>query len=96
MERILEIFQITYAENIMSTVSLNPSFAAQLHALAGTALDFVLAVKAPAARRAVKAPAVAAAEVDTTDIWALYRMNRGGDTVSPAVLRRLAAIADSK
>ena len=82
----------------MSTLSLNPSFAAQLQALAGTALDFVLAVKAPRARTAVKAPAVvaAAAGVDTTDIWALYRMNRGGDTVSPATLRRLAAIAEAK
>lgn len=83
----------------MSTLSLNPSFAAQLHALVGTALDFVRAVKAPVAKvAAVKAPARASvsAEVDTTDVWALYRINRGSDAVSPAVVRRLASIADSK
>lgn len=26
----------------------------------------------------------------SNDVWALYRMNRGADSVSPAVLRRLA------
>jgi len=83
----------------MSTLSLNPSFAAQLYALVGTAIDFVRAVKAPVAKVAtVKAPAqaVAVADVDTTDVWALYRMHRGADAVSPAVTRRLAAIAAAK
>lgn len=83
----------------MSTLSLNPSFAAQLHALVGTAVDFVRAVKAPVAKVAVvKAPVQGsvAADVDTTDVWALYRINRGADAVSPAVVRRLARIADSK
>ena len=26
----------------------------------------------------------------SNDVWALYRMNHGADSVSPAVLRRLA------
>jgi len=83
----------------MSSLSLNPSFTAQLHALAGTALDFVRAVKAPLTRGvAVKAPAQASntADIDTTDIWALYHMNRGADAVAPSVARRLADIAATK
>lgn len=83
----------------MSTLSLNPSFTAQLHALAGTALDFVRAVKAPAGKAvATRSPArtMVSADVDTTDVWALYRMNRGADAVAPGVARRLADIADGR
>ena len=81
----------------MSTLSLRPSFAAQLSALAGTAFDFVRAVKAPVSKvAAVKAPVAAVGEVDTTDIWALYRMHRGADSVAPAMVRRLGLIANAK
>ena len=74
----------------MSTLSLRPSLAAQLSALASTLVDFVREVKvAPAA------PALATVTTGT-DVWALYRMNRGADAVSPAVARRLAAHARAK
>lgn len=72
----------------MSTLSLRPSFAAQLSALASTLVDFVREVKT--------APAVPATVSAGTDVWALYRMNRGADAVSPAVARRLAAHARAK
>jgi len=69
----------------MTTLSLRPSFAAQLSALVSTAFDFVREVKAaPVART-----------TGSTDVWALYRMTRGADAVSPAVARRLAAHAKS-
>lgn len=70
----------------MSTLSLRPSLAAQLSALASTVVDFVREVKA--------APAAPAAS--GTEVWALYRMNRGADAVAPAVARRLAAHARAR
>ncbi|MFC0253055.1 hypothetical protein [Massilia consociata] len=54
--------------------------------VASTALDFIL--------RLVRRPAPAAA--DTGDVWVLYSMHRGGDSVSPAVLRKLADGAASR
>jgi hypothetical protein len=30
---------------------------------------------------------------DTSDVWALYRMTRGSDSVRPRVIRKLAADA---
>lgn len=83
----------------MSTLSLNPSFTVQLHALADTAFDFLRAVKAPVGKPVAigsSAPAMASADVDTTDVWALYRMHRGADAVAPAVVCRLADIAEGK
>ena len=71
----------------MTTLSLRPSFAAQLSALVSTAFDFVREVKT--------APAAAARTTGSADVWALYRMPRGADAVSPAVARRLAAHAKS-
>lgn len=71
----------------MTTLSLRPSFAAQLSALASTAFDFVREVKA--------SPTRAARTTGSADVWALYRMSRGADAVSPAVARRLAAHAKS-
>jgi len=69
----------------MTTLTLRPSFAAQLSALVSTAFDFVREVKAaPAART-----------TGSADVWALYRMTRGADAVSPAVARRLASHAKS-
>ena len=72
----------------MTTLSLRPSFAAQLSALVSTAFDFVREVKA--------APTAAARTTGSADVWALYRMTRGADAVSPAVARRLAAHAKSQ
>lgn len=77
----------------MSTLSLRPSFAAQLSALAATAFDFVRAVKTPQPKASA---ANASDAVDTADIWALYRMHRGADTVAPAMVRRLGLIADAE
>ena len=71
----------------MTTLPLRPSFAAQLSALVSTAFDFVREVKT--------APAAAARTTGSADVWALYRMTRGADAVSPAVARRLAAHAKS-
>ena len=70
----------------MTTLSLRPSFAAQLSALVSTAFDFV---------REVKAAPTTARTTGSADVWALYRMTRGADAVSPAVARRLAAHAKS-
>ncbi|MEX5746785.1 hypothetical protein [Massilia sp. X63] len=39
------------------------------------------------------APAVAVARDNQADLWALYQLSRGRDSVSPAVLRRLAEAA---
>jgi hypothetical protein len=52
-----------------------------------TAFDFVREVKA--------APTAATRTTGSADVWALYRMTRGADAVSPAVARRLAAHAKS-
>ena len=41
-------------------------------------------------------PASAGASADTGDVWQLYRMTRGVDSVSPAVLSKLSKIAVSK
>jgi len=71
----------------MTTLSLRPSFASQLAAVFSTAFDFVREVKA--------APTVATRTTGSADVWALYRMTRGADAVSPAVARRLAAHAKS-
>jgi hypothetical protein len=71
----------------MSTLSLRPSFAAQLSAVAATIVNFV---------RAKAEPAIEARSADSGDVWALYRMTRGADAVSPAVARRLAAHAKSE
>jgi len=71
----------------MTTLSLRPSFAAQLAAVFSTAFDFVREVKA--------APNAATRTTGSADVWALYRMTRGADAVSPAVARRLAAHAKS-
>jgi hypothetical protein len=72
----------------MTTLSLRPSFAAQLAAVFSTAFDFVREVKA--------APTAATrSTTGSADVWALYRMTRGADAVSPAVARRLAAHAKS-
>jgi hypothetical protein len=71
----------------MTTLSLRPSFAAQLAAVFSTAFDFVREVKA--------APTTAARTTGSADVWALYRMTRGADAVSPAIARRLAAHAKS-
>jgi hypothetical protein len=71
----------------MTTLSLRPSFAAQLAAVFSTAFDFVREVKA--------APSVATRITGSADVWALYRMTRGADAVSPAIARRLAAHAKS-
>lgn len=71
-------------EKIMSTLSLRPSIAAQLSAFADTLANFV---------RAKAAPAAVARSADAGDVWALYRMTRGADAVSPAVARRLDAHA---
>lgn len=71
----------------MTTLSLRPSFAAQLSALASTAFDFVREVKA--------SQTAAVRTTGSADVWALYRMTRGADAVSPAVARRLAAHAKS-
>ena len=30
---------------------------------------------------------------DTSDVWQLYRMSRGSDSIRPAVIRKLAAHA---
>ncbi|MEW7847575.1 hypothetical protein AB2N08_02640 [Massilia aurea] len=70
----------------MTTLSLRPSFAAQLSALVSTAFNFV---------REVKAAPAAARTTGSADVWALYRMTRGADAVSPAVARRLASHAKS-
>lgn len=71
----------------MTTLSLRPSFAAQLSALVSIAFDFVREVKT--------APVTATRAAGSADVWALYRMTRGADAVSPAVARRLAAHARS-
>ena len=68
----------------MSTLSLRPSFAAQLSAFADTLVNFM---------RAKAAPGSVARSADAGDVWALYRMTRGADAVSPAVARRLEAHA---
>lgn len=36
-----------------------------------------------------KAPPAAARKTDAADLWTLYSMSRGRDSVSPAVLREL-------
>ena len=73
-------------EKIMSTLSIRPSLAAQLSAFAATLTNFV---------RAKAAPGALARGADANDVWALYRMTRGADAVSPAVARRLEAHAQS-
>jgi hypothetical protein len=70
----------------MSTLSLRPSFAIQLSAFADTFANFL---------RAKAAPGAVARSADADDVWALYRMTRGADAVSPAVVRRLEAHAQS-
>ncbi|MDY0973398.1 hypothetical protein SOM61_00375 [Massilia sp. CFBP9012] len=74
-------------EKIMSTLSLRPSLAVQLSAFAATLANFV---------RAKAAPGAVARSADAGDVWALYRMTRGADAVSPAVARRLEVHARSK
>ena len=71
----------------MSTLSLRPTFATQLSAVAATIANFL---------RSKAAPVIAARTSDAGDVWALYRMTRGADAVTPAVARRLAAHAGSK
>ena len=44
-------------------------------------------------RRPAPVAARGAAAADSGDVWALYRMSRGADSVSPAVLRQLAKAA---
>jgi len=73
-------------DKIMSTLSIRPSLAAQLSAFAATLANFV---------RAKAAPGAVAHSVDANDVWALYRMTRGADAVSPAVARRLEAHAQA-
>lgn len=70
----------------MSTLSIRPSFAVQLSAVAATITNFL---------RAKAAPVIAARGADAGDVWALYRMTRGADAVTPAVARRLEAHAQS-
>ena len=71
----------------MSTLSIRPSLAAvQLSAFAATLANFV---------RAKAAPGAVARSADANDVWALYRMTRGADAVSPAVARRLEAHAQA-
>lgn len=70
----------------MSTLSIRPSFAVQLSAVAATIVNFL---------RAKAAPVIAARNADAGDVWALYRMTRGADAVTPAVARRLEAHAQS-
>lgn len=71
----------------MSTLSIRPSFAVQLSAVAATIVNFL---------RAKAEPVIAARNADAGDVWALYRMTRGADAVTPAVARRLQAHAQSK
>ncbi|MGF6272549.1 hypothetical protein ABIB38_000905 [Massilia sp. UYP11] len=71
----------------MSTLSLRPSFAAQLSAVAATLTNFL---------RAKAAPVAVPRSADAGDVWALYRMTRGADAISPAVARRLEAHAQQK
>jgi len=71
----------------MSTLSIRPSFAVQLSAVAATITNFL---------RAKAAPVIATRGADAGDVWALYRMTRGADAVTPAVARRLAAHAQPK
>lgn len=69
----------------MSTLSIHPSAAVQFSAMASAVAAF--------ARRLFKpAPAASAG----ADVWALYRLTRGADAVSPAVARRLAAHAQAE
>lgn len=42
------------------------------------------------------APAPVAARSDTGDLWTLYQLSRGRDSVSPAVLRKLAEAAAAR
>lgn len=74
-------------ENIMSSLSLRPTFATQLSAFVTTLANFV---------RAKAAAGSVARNADAGDVWALYRMTRGADAVSPAVARRLQAHAQAK
>lgn len=71
----------------MSSLSLRPTFATQLSAFVTTLANFV---------RAKAAAGSVARNADAGDVWALYRMTRGADAVSPAVARRLQAHAQAK
>lgn len=71
----------------MNTLSIRPTFADQLSAVAATIANFV---------SAKALPIIATRATDSNDVWALYRMTRGADAVSPAVARRLAAHAKAQ
>jgi hypothetical protein len=74
----------TERENIMSTMSMHPSAAVQFSAMATSVRAFV--------RRLFQS---APSTVAGSDVWALYRMTRGADAVSPAVAARLARHAQA-
>ena len=44
-------------------------------------------------RSLFRTPAPAVARSNQADLWTLYQLSRGRDSVSPAVLRRLAEAA---
>ena len=54
--------------------------------VASVAFDFIQSLFSRPAPAAVRSAAAA----DSADVWSLYRMSRGADSVSPAVLRKLA------
>lgn len=72
----------------MSTLSIHPSAAVQLSAMASAVARFVRNLFQPAP--------LAAGHATSTNVWALYRMTRGADAVSPAVAAHLAAHAQAK
>jgi len=69
----------------MSTMSMHPSAAVHFAAMASK-------VSAFARRLFQSAPRTVAG----SDVWALYRMTRGSDAVSPAVVERLAHHAQAR
>lgn len=69
----------------MSTMSIHPSAAVHFAAMATSVSGFVRRLFQSAPRT-----------VAGSDVWALYRMTRGADAVSPAVVERLAQHAQAK